>query len=119
MKTPAQTEGPFYPDKLPLDTDNDLLIINDDLTPAVGEITYLSGQVLDIRRQSDPQRAGRNLAGRRQRRVSPQRQRQSRQARRQLPGLRPVSDRLEGGLRLPHDQAGRLPRPHAAHSRRR
>ena len=23
------TEGPFYPDKLPLDTDNDLLIIND------------------------------------------------------------------------------------------
>ena len=25
VKTPAQTEGPFYPDKLPLDTDNDLL----------------------------------------------------------------------------------------------
>ena len=49
MKTPAQMEGPFYPDKLPLDTDNDLLIINDDLTQAVGEITYLSGQVLDVR----------------------------------------------------------------------
>jgi protocatechuate 3,4-dioxygenase beta subunit len=48
MKTPAQMEGPFYPDKLPLDTDNDLLIINDDLTPAVGEITYLSGQVTDV-----------------------------------------------------------------------
>ena len=27
--TPAQTEGPFYPDKLPLDTDNDLIVIND------------------------------------------------------------------------------------------
>src|SRR5687767_5726198 len=44
-RTPAQTEGPFYPDKLPLDTDNDLLILNDDLTPAVGEITHLTGHV--------------------------------------------------------------------------
>jgi protocatechuate 3,4-dioxygenase beta subunit len=47
VKTPAQTEGPFYPDKLPLDTDNDLIVINDNLTPAVGEITYLSGRILD------------------------------------------------------------------------
>ncbi len=39
-------EGPFYPDKLPLDTDNDLLIINDGITPAVGEITHLTGRVL-------------------------------------------------------------------------
>jgi protocatechuate 3,4-dioxygenase beta subunit len=45
-KTPATTEGPFYPDKLPLDTDNDLLIINTGITPAVGEITHLSGRVL-------------------------------------------------------------------------
>src|SRR5438105_12234349 len=49
VRTPAQTEGPFYPDKLPLDTDNDLLVINDDITPAVGEVTYLSGRVLDAR----------------------------------------------------------------------
>ena len=48
-RTPAQTEGPFYPDKLPLDTDNDLLIINDEITPAVGEVTHLSGRVLDAR----------------------------------------------------------------------
>ncbi|CAG0977872.1 partial protocatechuate 3,4-dioxygenase, beta subunit, partial [Anaerolineae bacterium] len=27
--TAAQEEGPFYPDRLPLDTDNDLLLIND------------------------------------------------------------------------------------------
>jgi protocatechuate 3,4-dioxygenase beta subunit len=47
--TPAQTEGPFYPDKLPLDTDNDLLILNDALTPAVGEVTYLSGTVRDLK----------------------------------------------------------------------
>lgn len=45
-KTPAQTEGPFYPDKMPLDTDNDLIIINDHVTPAVGEITHLSGKIL-------------------------------------------------------------------------
>ena len=47
--TPAQTEGPFYPDKLPLDTDNDLIVLNDALTSAVGEVTYLSGRVLDAR----------------------------------------------------------------------
>lgn len=45
-RTPPQTEGPFYPDHLPLDTDNDLLIINDDITPAVGEITHLTGRIL-------------------------------------------------------------------------
>jgi protocatechuate 3,4-dioxygenase beta subunit len=47
-RTPAQTEGPFYPDKLPLDTDNDLLVINDSLTSAVGEVTYLSGRILSL-----------------------------------------------------------------------
>ncbi|TWU20079.1 dioxygenase family protein [Bythopirellula polymerisocia] len=45
--TPRQTEGPFYPDHLPLDTDNDLIIINDGITPAIGEITHLSGRILD------------------------------------------------------------------------
>jgi protocatechuate 3,4-dioxygenase beta subunit len=49
VKTPPQTEGPFYPDKLPLDTDNDLLIINDSITPAVGKITHLTGKILDPR----------------------------------------------------------------------
>lgn len=49
LRTPRQTEGPFYPNKLPIDTDNDLILINDALTPAVGEITYLSGRILDAR----------------------------------------------------------------------
>src|SRR5918997_315770 len=47
--TPRQTEGPFYPDHLPLDRDNDLIIVGDRTTPAVGEITHLSGRVLDAR----------------------------------------------------------------------
>lgn len=47
VPTPRQTAGPFYPDRLPLDTDNDLLVINDGLTPAVGEITHLTGRILD------------------------------------------------------------------------
>jgi protocatechuate 3,4-dioxygenase beta subunit len=49
LRTPPQTEGPFYPDRLPLDTDNDLLILNKDLTPAVGEVTHLGGRILDAR----------------------------------------------------------------------
>ncbi len=49
VRTPAQTEGPFYPNKLPLDTDNDLIVVNDGLTPAVGEITHLSGRILDAK----------------------------------------------------------------------
>src|SRR5579859_1543709 len=48
-KTASVEEGPFYPPKLPLDTDNDLLIVNDSITPAVGEVTHLSGRLLDSR----------------------------------------------------------------------
>ncbi len=47
VRTPPQTEGPFYPDRLPLDTDNDLVVINDSTSPAVGAITWLSGRILD------------------------------------------------------------------------
>jgi protocatechuate 3,4-dioxygenase beta subunit len=48
-KTAFVEEGPFYPPKLPLDTDNDLIIVNDSITPAIGEITHLSGRLLDGR----------------------------------------------------------------------
>jgi protocatechuate 3,4-dioxygenase beta subunit len=48
LRTPALTEGPFYPDKIPLDTDNDLIIIGKNTTQAVGEITHLTGRVLDV-----------------------------------------------------------------------
>ncbi len=46
-RTPSLEEGPFYPDRLPLDTDNDLIIISDSITPAVGQISHITGRVLD------------------------------------------------------------------------
>ena len=48
-RTTQVEEGPYYPKQLPLDTDNDLLIINDSITPAVGKVTHLSGRLLDGR----------------------------------------------------------------------
>ena len=51
LLTPAQTLGPFYPDQLPLDQDNDLLIVDDRLTPASGIVVQLHGQILDSRGQ--------------------------------------------------------------------
>jgi protocatechuate 3,4-dioxygenase beta subunit len=48
LRTPPMTEGPFYPDKIPLDTDNDLIIVGKNTTQAVGEVTHLSGKVLDV-----------------------------------------------------------------------
>ena len=48
MATPAQTEGPFFPDKLPLDQDNDLTLIDGHQAPAAGEITDLTGRILDL-----------------------------------------------------------------------
>lgn len=46
-RTPFQTEGPFYPDSLPLDTDNDLVLLNDSLTPSIGQITHLTGRIFN------------------------------------------------------------------------
>lgn len=48
IRTPSQTEGPFYPNKMPLDTDNDLVIIKGNTNPALGEVTHLSGRILDL-----------------------------------------------------------------------
>src|SRR5579864_6724554 len=54
--TSSLGERPFYPDKMPLDTDNDLLVVNEGITPAVGEIAYVSGRVLT--KSGEPLRNG-------------------------------------------------------------
>jgi protocatechuate 3,4-dioxygenase, beta subunit len=53
--TPRQSRGPFYPDRLPLDSDNDLVRVEGRQGLALGEITHLTGRVLD--------RSGRPLSG--------------------------------------------------------
>jgi protocatechuate 3,4-dioxygenase, beta subunit len=47
--TPVATEGPYYPlaDDIPLDADNDMVILDDKLTAATGLVTTLRGRVLD------------------------------------------------------------------------
>jgi len=45
--TPGQTEGPFYPVDFPSDKDNDLVRVAGRAATALGEVTRLSGRVLD------------------------------------------------------------------------
>jgi len=47
IPTPRQSLGPFYPDELPLDSDNDLVRVEGREGIAKGEIADLSGRVLD------------------------------------------------------------------------
>ncbi|MGB5830973.1 MAG: protocatechuate 3,4-dioxygenase [Thiohalocapsa sp.] len=47
ITTPQQMRGPFYPDRMPLDQDNDLTRLMDG-DPSQGEITDLTGRVLDL-----------------------------------------------------------------------
>jgi len=48
-QSPIVTQGPYYPlaNNIPLDKNDDLVQLNDNLTIAAGIITYLSGRVLD------------------------------------------------------------------------
>ena len=46
VPTPEQMEGPFYPDKLPLDQDNDLVRIQGRMDPSKGIVTHLHGRIL-------------------------------------------------------------------------
>jgi len=46
VTTPAMTEGPFYPRRLPVDRDADLLRVGRDGALAAGTPLYLTGQVL-------------------------------------------------------------------------
>jgi protocatechuate 3,4-dioxygenase beta subunit len=48
LPTPAQTEGPFYPLRLPLDSDNDLVRVAGQPSSAAGTIAHVAGRVLDL-----------------------------------------------------------------------
>lgn len=47
--SPTVTQGPYYPlaNNIPLDKDNDLVQLNDNLTAAAGTVAYVSGRILD------------------------------------------------------------------------
>ncbi|TDU68104.1 protocatechuate 3,4-dioxygenase beta subunit [Prosthecobacter fusiformis] len=45
--TPRATEGPYYPDHLPLDQDNDLLQIQGKATQAIGTVAEFGGRLLN------------------------------------------------------------------------
>lgn len=48
IPTPRQTAGPFYPDQLPADGDNDLVAVKGRSGLAKGEILMLGGTVMDL-----------------------------------------------------------------------
>ena len=45
--TPRQTEGPYYPDHLPLDQDSDLIHVQGDAVAALGTVTNFGGRLLN------------------------------------------------------------------------
>ena len=116
VRTASMVEGPFYPDQLPLDTDNDLLLINDSINPGVGEVTYLSGRVTG--KNGKPirnafveiwqWRCGWGVLARWLK--------QQGQVGCQFPGVRTVLDGPPRTLLLSHDQTGSLPGTHPPHS---
>jgi protocatechuate 3,4-dioxygenase beta subunit len=48
IATPPQTTGPFYPLSLPLDSDNDLVIVEGGPERAAGTVLHLGGRVLGV-----------------------------------------------------------------------
>lgn len=47
LRTPRQPLGPFYPDQMPLDLDNDLVRITGERASAVGQVTHVHGRLTD------------------------------------------------------------------------
>ncbi|MDB6139975.1 MAG: intradiol ring-cleavage dioxygenase, partial [Verrucomicrobiaceae bacterium] len=47
LLTPRQTEGPYYPDHLPVDQDSDLIHVTGDSAAALGTVTNFGGRLLN------------------------------------------------------------------------
>src|SRR5438876_7326060 len=117
VTTPEQTEGPYYPPNLPLDTDNDLLVVNNNITPAVGTILYLSGTVFDS--SGNPVRDA-HLEIWHADNTGAYIHHSSREhgvfnSRPKLSRIRPISDGIGRSVFVSHHQAGTLHRPHTPH----
>ncbi len=54
VPTPAQTEGPFYPVRIPADSDGDLVTVSGIGVPARGVVTHITGRVRNTAGQSIP-----------------------------------------------------------------
>ena len=51
VATPGQSEGPFYPVEFPSDLDSDLVRVTGQAARALGQVTLISGRVIDTRGQ--------------------------------------------------------------------
>jgi len=51
IATPRQTEGPFYPTDWSGDIDADLVVVWGEATQASGQVTHVSGRILDLAAQ--------------------------------------------------------------------
>jgi protocatechuate 3,4-dioxygenase, beta subunit len=47
-RTPAQTEGPFYPTTMPADIDNDLVVVRGSAARAQGTVAHVMGRLVDV-----------------------------------------------------------------------
>ena len=61
--TPGQTPGPFYPNRLPLDSDNDLVAVAGRAQGAAGTVSHVMGRVLDSARDPRNAEADRDFQG--------------------------------------------------------
>src|SRR5262249_40401265 len=54
VRTPRQTEGPYYPTDWSGDADNDLVVVQGEQASAMGLVTHVQGRVLDPAGQPVP-----------------------------------------------------------------
>ena len=120
--SPAVTQGPYYPlaNNIPLDKDNDLVQLNDNLTIAAGIVTYLSGRASSIAAEIRFEARWSSFGTRIGKAITSIRQTGSQSGVRcELRGFRPVPYWVERAILVPHGQSGPLCGTHAALSCRR
>ena len=116
-RTPAQTEGPFYPTSCRSTPTTTCSSSTTSITPAVGEITHLTGKILDAK--GNPVRnavveiwqCDANGVYLHTDDSDGKKDKQDKN----FQGFGRFLTGIDRRVLLPHDQAGAVPRPHAAH----